>query len=280
MKRKGKRIAIAAGVIALAILGMAVWRSWPYFRLWRLFEPLGPNAQGYPEYRQRKTGIVFVRLPGGKFLMGAQKDDPAKPNYDAAAGDHEGPVHEVKLSPFLIAKFEVSQAEWERVMDANPSRWFRGADLPVNMVSWKDSREFCAKAELELPTEAQWEYACRGGASESLAGSSKLDAIAWCRENSGLKTHPVGEKEPNGFGLHDMLGNVAEWCEDVWDDASYSKIGAAGPDPVCDWGSESRVYRGAGWSDGAGGCSAALRGQFLSGGGIGGIGLRPAWPFR
>jgi len=245
VKRKGKHIAIAAGALALAILGMTVWSSWPYFRLWWLFEPLGPNAQGYPEYRQRKTGIIFVGLPGGKFLMGAQKTDPGAPNHDPDACDDEAPVHEVKLSPFLMAKFEVTLSEWERTMEANPSR-SEEADFPVE-VSWGDCQGFCAKAELELPTEAQWEYACRGGIPGPYAARCDPDAMAWYADNSEWTTQPVGKKEPNGFGLHDMHGNVGEWCEDAYDSGFYARAEACARDPCCVSDSGSRVARGGGW---------------------------------
>ena len=245
--RRGRKIAITAGALALVVLGLATWLSWPHLRFWWLFEPLGPNAQGYAEYRHRKTGIVFVSLPGGKFWMGAQKDDPKGPNYDPEAGLNEGPVHEVTLSPFLMAKFEVSQAEWGRIMGKNPSR-FKGAALPVERVWWEDCQEFEAKTGLKLPTEAQWEYAGRAGRPGRYAGTGRLEEVGWCEGNSGAVTHPVGKKEPNGFGLHDMLGNVFEWCEDVRDQRFYSRPEAAGLDPVCTSGSDLRVLRGGGFT--------------------------------
>jgi formylglycine-generating enzyme required for sulfatase activity len=152
---RGRRFAIAAGALAIAVLGLAVWFSWPHLRFWWHFELLGPNAQGYREYKHRKTGIVFVSLPGGKFWMGAQKDDPNGPNFDPEALAHESPVPEVTLRPFMIAKCEVTQGQWDRVMGTGPSH-FKGADLPVEMVSWNGCQEFCGKAGLKLPTEAQW----------------------------------------------------------------------------------------------------------------------------
>jgi formylglycine-generating enzyme required for sulfatase activity len=240
---RGKRVAVLAGVLALVILGPATWLSWPHLRFWRLFAPLGPNAQGYPEYRHRKTGIVFVSLPGGKFWMGAQKDDPKAPNYEPEAYPHEGPVHEVTLSPFLVGKFEVTQSQWERIMGTNPSD-SKGADLPVETVFWEDCQEFCKRAGLKLPSEAQWEYACRAGTPGPYGGTGKLEDMGWCPENSGDKTHPVGQKQPNRFGLHDMHWNVWERCEDVFDDSFYARPEAAGLDPVCTSGSDNRVLRG------------------------------------
>ena len=249
-------------MLAFTILGLATWRSWPHLRFWHRFQPLGPNAQGYPEYRHKETGLVFVSLPGGTYWMGAQKDDPNGPHYDPDAEAKEAPVHEVTLSSFLIAKCEVSQAEWERVMSTNPSG-FKGADFPVESVSWEDYQEFCRKAGLKLPTEAQWEYACRAGSVDRFCwgdDESRLGEFAWCNANSGLKTHAVGQKQPNAFGLHDVHGNVWEWCEDVYDVGFYSKPEAAGPDPLCTSGSVSRVYRGGSWNSNAERCRSAVRG--------------------
>jgi formylglycine-generating enzyme required for sulfatase activity len=242
MKPKGKRFAIAAGALALAVLGLATWRTWPHLRFWWLFEPLGPNAQGYTEYRHRQTGIIFVSLPGGKFWMGAQKDDPKATNYDPEALPHEGPVHEVTLSPFLIAKFEVTQDECKRVMGRNPSD-SKGPDLPVERVSWDDCQEFCRKAGLKLPTEAQWEYARRGATRTPYGGTGKLEDMGWFHRDGGDKTHPMGEKQANGFGLCDMHGKAQEWCEDVYIKSFYSMPEAPGPDPVCTAGSALRVLR-------------------------------------
>ena len=150
---------------------------------------------------------MFVSLPGGTFAMGSPEDEEGR--YDV-----EGPVHDVTLSPFLIAKYEVSQAEWTRVMKENPST-FLGDDLPVENVSQEECRKFCVATGLALPPEAQWEYACRAGTSGPYGGTGAPDAMGWYGKNSGRVTHPVGEKRANDFGLYDMHGNVLEWCEDV-----------------------------------------------------------------
>jgi len=244
MRGRGKPVAICVGALGLAVLATATWFSWPHLRFWWLFEPLGPNAQGFPEYRHRQTGIVFVSLPGGKFWMGAQKMDPKGQNYDPEAQPNEGPVHEVTLSPFLIAKHEVTQGQWQRVMGTIPSQ-FEGADLPAESVCWEECREFCRRAGLEFPTEAQWEYACRGGTSACYAETVKLEDMAWFVENSRDTTHPVGQKAGNGFGLHDMHGNVWEWCEDAFNEGFYRTPEAAELDPVFTSGSDDRrVLRG------------------------------------
>ena len=244
MKTKGRRIAITTGLVTLVLLAFAVFLGWPHlrswYRFWQLFEYLGVNAQGYPEYRHRQTGIVFVSLPGGKFWMGAQIKDPKGPNYDP--GLKEDPVHEVTLSPFLIAKYEMSQTAWEHVMGRNPSK-FVGDELPVEQVSWEECQEFCRRTGLKLPTEAQWEYACRAGAPGPYAGTGELKDMGWFDGNSGIQTHPVGKKLPNRFGLHDMHGNIFEWCEDVYNESFYSTPEAVGLDPVCTSGSDYRVTR-------------------------------------
>ncbi len=258
MRITGKRIAIGTAALGIVVLGLAAWLGWPHLRFWYLFEPLGVNAQGYPEYRYRQTGIVFVRLPGGKFLMGAQKTDLSGPNYDPDARDEEGPVHQVTLSPFLIGKYEVTQADWMSVMGSSPSE-LESDDRPVEQVSWDDVQRFEAKTGLRLPTEAEWEYACRAETTTPIAGTGKLDDMGWHEKNSGRTTHPVGQKAPNRFGLHDMHGNVWEWCEDVYDKGFYGKPEAREPDPISLAGSGHRVIRGGCCLYDAGYCRSALR---------------------
>jgi formylglycine-generating enzyme required for sulfatase activity len=256
---RGKRVAIAAGTVALVVLAIAVVLGWRDLLFWYRFSPAGRNAQGYVEYRHRQTDIVFVLLPGGRFLMGAQKEDPNGPNYDPEAEDDEAPVHEVTLRPFLIAKHELTQTQWKAVMGSNPSQ-FKGDDLPVETISWNDIQGFEAKTGLTLPTEAQWEYACRGGTSTPFAGTGKLDDMGWYDENSGRRTtHPVGKKSPNAFGLYDLHGNVWEWCEDVYDEGFYKKPEARETDPCSDSGSVLRVVRGGRWRGDAGFCRSSNR---------------------
>ena len=245
----------------MAVLVLAVWLGWGHLRFWWRFESMGQNAQGYPEYRHRQTGIIFVRVPGGMFWMGAQSKDPAGPNYDADAREEEGPVHDVILSPFLIAEYEVTQRQWEAIMGDNPSYFnprgtgsidlpaeFRAGErwleLPVETVTWSECEEFCRETCLVLPTEAQWEYACRSGSKTAYSGTGRLPEMGW---QGNYPSHPGGLKKPNDFGLYDMHGNVAEWCQDVYDERFYSKAEASMKDPVCRTGSGDRVYRGGGW---------------------------------
>lgn len=220
MRSRHRILMMAAGVVTVVVLGVAAWIGWPWIQFSGRFEALGLNAQGFPEYRHRQTGIVMVRLPGGTFWMGAQSADPEARNFDARWREWPeieelwGPVHKVEIGPFLLAKYEVTQRSWARVMGFNRSST-RGADLPVENVSWIHCQEFCRKVGLRLPTEAQWEYAARGGGEGPFAGAERIDGVAWYDGNAGDEAHPVGKKQANGFGLHDMCGNVSEWCEDV-----------------------------------------------------------------
>jgi formylglycine-generating enzyme required for sulfatase activity len=200
-------------------------------------------------------GIEFVWCPPGSFLMGT----PGNTNTEIP--------HQVKLTRgFWIGKYPVTQAQWLRVMGNNPST-FRDAGLeaPVENVSWDDTQRFCSavsrveRMELRLPTEAEWEYACRAGSTGPYCFDSpyvgELLDYAWFSENSGETTHPVGQKKPNDWGLHDMHGNVWEWCADWYE--KYTKGPAT--DPKGPRSGSARVLRGGSWCDSAEGCRSALR---------------------
>ena len=188
------------------------------------------------------VSFEMVRVEGGTFRMGAtseQKDE---------AWDGEKPVHSVTLSSYYIGKTEVTQALWQAVMGSNPS-YFKGSDRPVEWVSWDDCQEFIQKLNrltgrnFRLPTEAEWEFACRGGNNSrgyKYSGSNVIDDVAWYLGNSGLKAYPVATKAPNELGIYDMSGNVWEWCSDWYADyTSYSQTDPTGPQS-----GSYRVYRG------------------------------------
>jgi formylglycine-generating enzyme required for sulfatase activity len=177
--------------------------------------------------------------------------------------------HQVTLAkPFWLGRTQVTQAQWEAVMGSNPSH-FKGKDLPVEQVSWEDAAEFCKKLNAKgllptgwrwtLPTEAQWECACRAGTIGEHAGA--LDAMAWCDSNSDSKTHPVGTKQANAWGLSDMHGNVWEWCADWYD--NYP--GDAATDPTGPSNGSDRVNRGGSWNSGGSFCRSAYRDGSLPG---------------
>lgn len=250
-KRSGLEVVLISGVCVLLVAAASLWTNrhkiveWYRFR--QEFEPLEENAQGYLEYRHRETEIVFVRLPGGTFFMGS-------PVGEADAR----PVHEVTLSSFMIAKHEVTQAQWSTVMGGHTAK-FSGEDLPVENVSWDRCQEFCERTGFSFPSEAQWEYACRAGTVGEISSTRELASMAWYGENSGGKTHPVGEKAPNAFGLHDTHGNVFEWCDDVYHESFYESPNASVRDPLCEKGFDSRVIRGGSWLYCARDCSSSFR---------------------
>ena len=198
----------------------------------------------------------MVYVEGGTFTMGATSEQQ---NPE----DDEKP-HRVSLSSFYIGKYEVTQALWKAVMGSNPSHW-KGDNLPVENVSWNDCQTFLLKLNamtgktFRLPTEAEWEFAARGGNRNrgyQYSGSNVLSDVAWYADNSGSKTHNVGAKAPNELGIYDMSGNVWEWCQD-WK-GSYSS--SAQTNPKGPSSGSYRVCRGGSWDGGAGGCRVADRG--------------------
>ena len=196
--------------------------------------------------------IEMVKVEAGSFNMGAT---PEMENPD----EFEKPVHRVTLTNnYYIGKYEVTQALWQAVMGSNPS-YFKGDDLPVEQVSWNDCQDFISKLNamtgkrFRLPSEAEWEYAARGGKKSrgyQYSGSNTLGNVAWYEGNSGSKTHAVGTKQPNELGIYDMTGNVWEWCQDR--DGSYSSSPQTNPTGAV--GGSRRVFRGGGWCHSAGDC--------------------------
>ena len=178
--------------------------------------------------------MVFVQ--GGTYQMGSNSGD-----------DDEQPIHTVTVSSFYMDKTEVTQAEYRKVMGKNPSHFSGCDDCPVESVSWHDANAYAKKVGKRLPTEAEWEYAARGGNKSkgyTYSGSNDLDAVGWYRSNSGSKSHPVAQKQPNELGLYDMSGNVWEWCWDWYGDYSSSSQ----TDPQGSNSGEYRVLRGGPWS--------------------------------
>ena len=201
--------------------------------------------------------IDMVRVEAGTFTMGATAE-MKHPD------DDEKPVHQVTLTnDYYIGKYEVTQALWQTVMGNNPSR-FKGDNLPVEKVSWDDCSEFISKLNtitgktFRLPTEAEWEYAARGGKKSrgyQYSGSNNISDVAWYDGNSGNKTHAVGSKQANELGIYDMTGNVWEWCQD-WK-GSYSSSSQTNPTGA-DSGSY-RVIRGGSWGHAARSCRSSYR---------------------
>lgn len=187
----------------------------------------------------------------------------ATSEQDGDAFGREKPAHKVTLSSFMIGKYEVTQALWKAVMGSNPSE-FKGDNLPVERVSWNDCQTFIKKLNsltgknFRLPTEAEWEYAARGGNNSQghkYAGSDNIDDVAWYYGNSGDKTHAVGTKQPNELGLYDMSGNVWEWCSDRFEFYRSS----AQTNPTGATSGSRRVYRGGSCGLAAGYCRVSFR---------------------
>jgi formylglycine-generating enzyme required for sulfatase activity len=201
-------------------------------------------------------GMEFILIPAGTFMMGS-------PDTDAEADKDEKPAHRVTLSqPFSLGKYPVTQAQWETVMGNNPSRFTGTPDRPVENVSWHDVQAFLHKLNereggggYRLPTEAQWEYACRAG-TETPRYHQDIDAIAWYEANSNRQTQPVGQKWPNAWGFYDMLGNVWEWCHDG--KRTYTRASVCDPLGPTEAGAD-RGHRGGGWDDDAQSVRAADR---------------------
>lgn len=187
--------------------------------------------------------LEMVWCSPGTFTMGSDK------------GDRDATLHQVTLTKgFWMGKTEVTQAQWKSVMGNNPSN-NKGDDRPVVNVSWDDCQEFCKNTGLQLPTEAQWEYACRAGSTGEYAGTGNLDDMGWYCGNSGSETHPVGTKQPNAWGLYDLHGNVWEWCADWYGDYPSGAV----TDPQGSSSGSSRVLRGGSWDNSAGGCTSSFR---------------------
>jgi len=221
--------------------------------------PVTPQQQERtqdPERYVNSLRMEFVWIPAGEFLMGST-DGEAR----------ERPVHRVRISrPFYLGKYAVTQGEWEAIMGSNPSRFRDDPRLPVEQASWEDAQEFIQKlnaqekgTQYRLPTEAEWEYATRAGATTAYSFGddvSQLRAYAWYDDNSGNRTHPVGQLQPNTRGLYDMHGNVWEWVQDWY--GAYAAETAV--DPQGPTSGSYRVHRGGSWFNDAGNSRSAYRG--------------------
>ncbi|WP_242492626.1 formylglycine-generating enzyme family protein [Methanolobus psychrotolerans] len=224
------------------------------------------DSTNIPEEFNNSIGMGFVLIPDGEFYMGS--DSTPIIAFD-------DPLRKVTITnAFYMAECEVTQDQWETIMGNNPSH-FEGDGLPVEQVSWYDAQEFIDKLnEIEntdkyrLPTEAEWEYACRAGTTTDFSFTEEAtdldtygwsDDHGWCAINSNSTTHPVGWKEPNAWGLYDMHGNVWEWVQDIWQD-NYE--GAPVDGSSWDEGEQNiRVGRGGSWMDGPNICKSAFRGS-------------------
>jgi len=233
------------------------------------------RAASQPVPITTKSGVEMVYLPGGEFVMGNDHGNP-----------DEAPAHKVRLSPFLMDKFEVTHEQFAKAQLPNPSHWQDSPQKPVERVRWRDAKRYCDERSLleglkpcynektldwdcdysangyRLPTEAEWEYACHAGTEGpyDFDRADKLRQYAWMAENSDQKTHPAGQKKPNGFGIYDLYGNVSEWCEDVYSPTYYKESPAVDPPGPPNPGKDvKRVIRGGSWRSSPGECQATAR---------------------
>ena len=221
---------------------------------------------------KKGISIEMVKVEAGTFMMGATSEMENPYSW-------EKPVHQVTLPhDYYMGKYEVTQALWKTVMGSNPS-YFKGDDLPVEEVSWEDCQEFISKLnsmigrKFRLPTEAEWEYAARGGKKSrgyQYGGSSNISDVAWYDGNSGSKTHPVGMKQANELGIYDMSGNVYEWCQD-W---KGSYVNSSQTNPTGAVSGSYRVYRGGSWYYDARYCRSSYRNSGAPGCRLNRLGLR------
>jgi formylglycine-generating enzyme required for sulfatase activity len=223
--------------------------------------------------------LTMVLIPPGEFRMGSTGDQIARfvaegkraKDYYATTISNEGPRHRVRITqPFYLGKFEFTQAQWDAVMPSNPSTFKYKPSHPVENLNWDEIQPLLAKLNqaperpkgtFGLPSEAQWEYACRAGAATIwFSGDSKdkLREHSWFDENSGEMTHAVGQLKPNGFGLYDMFGNVSEWCAD-WYEADYYNDSPT-DDPGGPLNGGKHVIRGTSWKGQSRHCRLSSRG--------------------
>lgn len=273
------------------------------WEFWDVQSGARPERDGDGHLRlDAESGLVFVLIPGGRFRMGAQAADPEGPGFDPDADDNEEPIHTVTVRPFFLSKFEMTQEAWERLAGHNPSKWTSStlgsahtAALPVDQVSWYDAMLVLGHAGMTLPSEAQWEYACRAGTTtprpfdpEDFARHANVAeqsfqrtfaaAVAFEEWDDGFaRPAPVGSLLPNAFGLHDMLGGLWEWCYDGYDRAFYGM--SPEMDPACTpEGDQARICRGGSFTSPAAQARSSIRFAFGPAGAVNYLGVRPARP--
>jgi formylglycine-generating enzyme required for sulfatase activity len=238
-------------------------------------EGTSPAGGQKPTEITTRSGIAMVCLPGGEFIMGTDQGNP-----------DEAPAHKVRVSAFLMDKSEVTHAMFAKAQLPDPSHWQENPQQPVERVRWREAKRYCNERSLieglkpcynektvdwdcdysangyRLPTEAEWEYACRAGTDGpyDFGRADRLRQYAWLGENSDQRTHPVCQKKPNGFGLYDLYGNVSEWCEDVYSAAYYRESPTSDPTGPPSPGKDvKRVIRGGNWKSSAAQCRATAR---------------------
>ena len=237
-------IGVLLGVVALLVAAVAVAALF----LWIA------DSRKAAQIKKNRVGMEFVPVPAGSFMMGSD-----------TTRNNESPAHQVTITHgFLMERYEVTAAQWKAVMSRDPYN-FKGDNYPVQFVSWNQAQEFIQRLNqlndgytYRLPTEAEWEYACRAGTTGNYA--DELDWIAWYESNSDDKVHPVGARHPNAWGLYDMEGNLWEYCQDWYSENFYSQSPSS--DPQGPASGQERVERGGSFRD-SGPSSASYDGSNL-----------------
>ncbi len=235
-----------------------------------LLLPVSLSPQGFTQTLPGDIELEMIKIPTGSFLMGTEEAEVIRlcKEYKIDWFKKEMSQHRVNLQEFYLGKYPITQEQYQAIMGKNPSKFEDNPKNPVEKVSWNDAQEFCQKLnektgkKYRLPSEAEWEYACRAGTQTRYYfgdDEKQLGEYAWYSENSGSKTHPVGQKKPNNWGLYDMSGNVWEWCEDGWHE-NYENV----PTDGTAWNENHsvtnlRVLRGGSWGTSPGDCRSAYR---------------------
>ena len=274
LSRIDRWLSFLAAVLVLSSCGKSGSDSSGNSRPATPIQGAAPGTVGVKDFIS-KSGVEMVLVPAGEFPMGSQQGQP-----------DEAPVHKVKVSSFLMDKFEVTHEMFAKVQLPNPSHWQDHPQKPVERVRWRDAKQYCNERSLleglkpcynektidwecdysadgyRLPTEAEWENACRAQSDGpyDFGLAEKLRQHAWFSDNAEQKTHPAGQKKPNRWGLYDLYGNVSEWCEDVYSPTYYGASPVLDPRGPPNPGKDvRRVIRGGSWKASADMCRATAR---------------------
>jgi len=226
------------------------------------------NEQGLQEYRDNKTGMIFVLIPGGTLFIGVVDDKSGdgggvgggSGNDDADSAKDKDKPRELRVDDFLMSKYETPQGVWINFMADNPSFFKKGKDYPVEQVTWDNCQSFCKNTDLRLPSWVEWEYSCRANSATAYFWGKEInDEFLWYNTNSVASTHPITTRKGNGFGLYNMLGNVMEWSNDLFKDKDMGKADDTEPGNKEKYG----MLRGGAWDQPAELCQSASYIQVL-----------------